>query len=104
MKFTQIKETTTPRGESEIIDSLQYARKENIERLEVIISGIKAFIKKGNWLGKSTRGFDHFGPRVTNPKFISGKQYLEINNEGELLKKAWDWKLQNLPDFEIRKN
>ena len=97
------KDTTTPRGEIEIIESLQYARKENIERLEVTVPGMMAFVEKGNWLGKAPRGYDHYGPRVKNPKFVSGVQMLEINKEGEALKKAWKWKLQDLPDFEIRK-
>ena len=97
------KDSTTPRGELEIIESLQYARKENIERLEVTVPGMKTFVKNGNWLGKAPRGYDHYGPRVKNLKFVSGKQRLEINTEGKILKKAWKWKLQEIPDFEILK-
>jgi site-specific DNA recombinase len=96
------KDTTTPRGEMEIMESLQYARKENIERLEVTLPGMIAFVKNGNWLGPAPRGYDHYGSRVKNPNFICGKQRLEINDEGHLLKKAWQWKLQDIPDFEIR--
>ena len=97
------KDSTTPRGELEIIESLQYARKENIERLEATLPGMTAHVKNGNLLGKAPRGYDHYGPRVKNPKFISGIQRLEINNEGKLLKKAWKWKFNGKPDYEIRK-
>lgn len=96
------KDTTTQRGEHEIIESLNYARKENIERLEVTIPGMIAHVRNGNWLGKAPRGYDHYGTRVKNPRFISGSQRLEINKEGELLKKAWQWKLEGLPDYQIR--
>jgi len=96
------KDSTTSRGEHDIIESLQYARKENIERLEFTLPGMTRHVRNGNWLGKAPRGYDHFGPRVSNPQFISGKQQLEINDEGMLIKKAWKWKLEGLADFEIR--
>ncbi|WP_417364476.1 recombinase family protein [Galbibacter sp.] len=97
------KDTTTPRGEYEIIESLQYARKENIERLEYTIPGMIAFLKKGNWLGKAPRGYDHYGDRVKNIEFKAESQKLEINYEGRLLKKAWKWKLKDIPDYKICK-
>jgi hypothetical protein len=34
---------------------------------------------------------------------VQGFQELKINDDGKLLKMAWDWKLQNIPDFQIRK-
>ena len=34
---------------------------------------------------------------------MQGFQELKINDDGKLLKMAWDWKLQNIPDFQIRK-
>ena len=97
------KDTTTPRGELEIIESLQYARKENIERLESTIPGMITFLRNGNWLGKAPRGYDHYGKRVKKSDFYSGVQRLEINKEGKLLKNAWRWKLNGLPDYEIMK-
>lgn len=96
------KDTTTPRGEFEIIESLQYARKENIERLEVTIPGMIAFLKNGNWLGKAPRGYNHYGKRVKKSDFHNGVQRLEINNEGKLLIKAWKWKLNGMADYQIR--
>ena len=38
------KDTTTPRGEHEIIESLQYARKENIERLRLLNRSLRTRI------------------------------------------------------------
>ncbi len=95
------KDSSTPRGELDIIESLQYARKENIERLEFTLPGMTRHVRNGNWLGKAPRGYDHYGPRVKNPKFISGKQRLELNEEGKLIKKAWKWKLKGVTDSEI---
>jgi DNA invertase Pin-like site-specific DNA recombinase len=95
------KNTTTDRGEHEIFESLLYARKENIERGEVTMPGLIRFIEQGDWLGVVPRGYDHFGTRVTRSQYVTGKQKIVINNEGELLKKAWKWKLQGDADFTI---
>ncbi|PHR50111.1 MAG: hypothetical protein COA32_01590 [Fluviicola sp.] len=96
------KNTLTERGEHEILESLLYARKENLERLEITIPGMRRFVEKGNWLGCAPRGYDHYGPRVKDPKFICAIQKLEINKEGKLLKRAWIWKLEETPDSVIR--
>ena len=95
-------DTTTEEGEIQIQYSLIHARKENVERLTHTLPGLKHFVKSGNWLGRAPRGYDHYGPKVKNPKFVKGDQELKINNEGNLLKMAWEWKLQNIPDFLIR--
>jgi site-specific DNA recombinase len=95
-------DTTTEEGEIQIHYSLIHARKENVERLTHTIPGLKRFVKSGNWLGRAPRGYDHYGPKVKNPKFVQGIQQLKVNDDGRLLKMAWDWKLQNIPDFQIR--
>ena len=97
------KDTTTENGEHEIMELLLSAKKENSNRLKVTIPGLIAFLKKGNWLGKAPRGYDHYGKRVANLEFHYNKQKLEINNEGRILKKAWKWKLQGIPDYKILK-
>ena len=94
-------DTSTVTGELRIIDSLVHARRENVERLTFTIPGLKSFVSRGNWLGKSPRGYDHYGPRVKNPKFVQGTQELKINEEGKLLRLAWQWKLQNISDHQI---
>ena len=73
-----------------------------MERLTYTLPGLKHFIKSGNWLGRAPRGYDHYGPKVKDPKFVQGCQELKINDDGKLLKMAWDWKLQNIQDFQIR--
>jgi site-specific DNA recombinase len=95
-------DTTTEEGEIQIHYSLINARKENMERLTYTLPGLKHFIKSGNWLGRAPRGYDHYGPKVKDPKFVQGCQELKINDDGKLLKMAWDWKLQNIQDFQIR--
>ena len=97
------KDSTTPRGEFEIMESLQYARKENLERLEITIPGMVAFIKNGNWLGRAPKGYTTHGTRVTNSNYLAAKQKIVINEEGKLLKKAWKWKLAGEQDFIIIK-
>ena len=48
------------------------------------------------------RGYDHYGPRVKDYSKIREHQELKINNEGELIKKAFYWKIEGLNDKEIR--
>ncbi len=71
--------------------------------MEITIPGMKRFLKKGNRLGCSPRGYDHFGPRVVDYKFIHPVQKIVINEEGKLLKRAWEWKKQGMKDYQIIK-
>ena len=88
--------TTTDRGKAAIWDSLFSAFKENLERKEIIIPNMAAYVKAGNWLSRAPRGYDHFGPKVRNMKFHSPVQKIVINYEGKILREAWDWKLSGL--------
>ncbi|CAN5460791.1 recombinase family protein [soil metagenome] len=85
--------TTTERGKAAVYESLFHAFKENLERKEIIIPNMQAYIKKGYRFGQCPLGYDHFGPRVKNDKFYSREQKLNINSDGKLLKEAWSWKL-----------
>lgn len=71
--------------------------------MEFTIPGMKAFLRAGNWLGKAPFGYCHYGPRVKDLTKIAKEQRIEINEEGELLKKAWKLKLAGYRDFEIIK-
>ena len=94
--------TTTERGKAAVYESLFHAFKENLERKEIIIPNMQAYIKKGYRFGHSPLGYDHFGPRVRNDKFYSREQKLVINKDGRLLKEAWNWKLSGqLSDAQI---
>lgn len=88
--------TTTDRGKAAIWDSLFSAFKENLERKEIIIPNMAAYIKAGNWFSRAPRGYDHFGPKVRNIKFHSPVQKIVINDEGKILREAWGWKLSGL--------
>ena len=96
------KDTTSQLGEHEIMQLLLSAKKENMTRLDVTIPGMKAFVRKGNWLGSAPKGYRHQGKRVNNPDDFSGAQIITINDNGKLLKKAWKWKLEGEYDYVIR--
>lgn len=84
--------TTSERGKAAIYESLFHAYKENLERKEIIIPSMKAYLEKGNRLGNCPQGYDHYGPRVRNEKHFSRHQKIVVNKDGELLKEAWQWK------------
>lgn len=85
--------TFTPRGKMAIYESLFHASKENLERLEIIVPFMQAHLRNGKRFGICPVGYDHYGPRVQNEKFIAKHQRIEVNKDGELLKEAWQWKL-----------
>jgi len=87
------KSTITPRGKNEIFSQLLTANNENLERQEIIIPFMKVFLEKGGRFGTAPGGYDHYGPRVKNPKFLKAKQEFIINKEGRLLQKAFKWKI-----------
>lgn len=85
--------TTTDRGKSAVWESLFHAFRENMERKEIIIPNMKAFLKAGKRFSRAPIGYDHYGPRVRNGKFLSPQQKIVINKIGKILKEAWQWKL-----------
>lgn len=85
--------TTTDRGKSAVWESLFHAFRENMERKEIIIPNMKAFLKTGKRFSRAPIGYDHYGPKVRNGKFLSPKQTIVINETGKLLKEAWQWKV-----------
>lgn len=93
--------TATPRDKNLILSKLVEAERENIERLEITVPGMKNFLRAGNWLGNAPLGYDHHGPRVKDINRLSNEQKLILNEDGQLLKKAWKWKLEGMRDYEI---
>jgi site-specific DNA recombinase len=94
--------TFTERNENEFSLQLLHAQKENFSRQDVIIPGMKDAIEKGTFLGRAPRGYDHFGPRVTDPLKMQAKQEIKLNPDGILLKEAFRRKLyKNNTDKEI---
>ena len=82
--------------------SLLDARKENKNKLDASLPGMKKLLTKGDWLGKAPRGYTHYGPRVKDYSKIREKQEILVNKEGKLLKLAFKWKLNGLADVVIR--
>ncbi len=91
------------RDRLEIYSSLLSAREETLNKLDVSVPGMISFLKKGNWLGKAPRGYDHYGQRVANYSMKREQQKIVVNEEGKILRKAWSWKLKGLRDTEISK-
>lgn len=85
--------TTTDRGKAAVWESLFHAFRENLERKEIIIPNMKAFLKTGKRFSRAPMGYDHYGPKVRNGKFLSPQQKIVINETGKILKEAWQWKL-----------
>ena len=95
--------TSTERGKAAIWDSLFSAYKENLERKEIVIPNMIAYLKKGNWLSKAPKGYDHFGPRVKNINFYSPVQKIVMNAEGKIICEAWAWKMTGMySDVQIK--
>ena len=86
----------------EVYKKLLEAKKENLDRLEKTLPGMKALLIAGNWLGKVPRGYTLRGKKVTDYSKMQEYQEISINKDGELLKQAWQWKLMGERDYVIR--
>lgn len=95
--------TLNPRSELQISQGLLDARKENLDRLDVTLPGMITFLKQGNWLGHAPKGYSHYGTRVKDFSLKKSKQEIIINEEGKLLRKAWELKLKGYNDSIIKK-
>lgn len=96
-------DTTTDENKLNIYSRLIDAGRENQQRLKHTIPGMKKFVKSGQYLGLTPKGYDHFGPRVVDPAKRNVIQRIVINEEGLKLRTAWEWKLQGFDDVEIIK-
>ena len=96
------KHTFDERSEHDFAKELLVAQQENFNRQDVIIPGMKNFVRKGFHLGTAPRGYDKYGPRVTDPRRVQGIQEIKINKEGRWLKKAFKMKIyEDATDKEI---
>ena len=95
--------TETDEGEYQILKKLLRARKENLERMEHTLPGMKAFLEDGNYLGRVPMGYTLNGTRVRDFDKRSKHQQIKINDDGKLLKKAWIMKANGEKDFIVRK-
>lgn len=86
----------------EIYEKLLKAQKENNERLQITVPGMRKFLQAGNWLGKAPMGYTMKGTRVVDYSLKNYKQEIFINEKGKLIKQAWKWKLEGERDIFIR--
>jgi len=86
----------------EVYRKLLEAKKENLDRLEKTLPGMKLLLEAGNWLGKAPRGYTLRGKKVNDYSKMQEYQEITINKEGELLKQAWQWKLMGERDYVIK--
>lgn len=94
--------TFDDRAENEFSTQLLYAQKENFNRQDTIIPGLINAISNGKKVGKTPRGYDHYGPRVKDPEKVQARQEIKLNEEGKLLKQAFQLKLyKSYTDAEI---
>ncbi|WP_394364022.1 recombinase family protein [Chitinophaga barathri] len=84
--------TVTERGKAAIYEELFQAFKENMVKKEWVIPSMIASLKEGNWMGKAPLGYKHYGRKVRDESRFAFKQRIEINEDGELLREAWQWK------------
>jgi site-specific DNA recombinase len=94
-------DTSTEAGKYSIYSKLLEARKQNLDRLEHTIPGMKKFVSTGHCLGQVPMGYDHFGPRVVDPAKRSIEQSIVLNEDGKKLQLAWEWKAAGTPDYQI---
>jgi site-specific DNA recombinase len=95
--------TFTERNENEFSTQLLQAQKENFNRQDVIIPGMINALEKGIFLGRAPRGYDHFGPRVTDPLKVQANQEIKLNKQGLLLKEVFKLKIyHHYTDKEIQ--
>lgn len=95
-------DTTTERGYHSILEKLVKSREDNLVRKEIIMPGMVDYLSKGNRFGKVGFGYTHYGPRVKNTDYYSPTQKLVINEQGELLREAFQYKLTgNYSDVSI---
>lgn len=91
--------TETDDGKLAIYSKVLDARRDNVNRLKLTLPGMISFLEEGNWLGNVARGYTHYGPRAKGR--YSEKQHIFLNEEGKLLQRAWQWKLNGERDFII---
>ena len=101
IEVTSGRSTLTETGKIDIYLSLLEARKENINKLEQTVPGMKKHLENGNWLGTAPIGYEQYGPRVKDYTKVRPTQKIVLNEDGKFLQKAWQWKLQGMGDVEI---
>ncbi len=96
LAVTQELDPTTPAGSFQQKILFLFGQMDNELRKDKVVTGMKELLLKGYWLWSVPRGYQDLNKgRATERKLI-------VNEEGKLLKKAFEWKAYSqLPNAEI---
>ncbi len=98
MAVTQELDPTTPSGSFQQKILFLFGQMDNELRRDKVVTGMKELLLKGYWLYPAPKGYKDLN------KGKAAERKLLVNEEGKLLKKAFQWKAyQQLPNVEIAK-
>lgn len=72
---------------------LLFAKVDNHIRTEKCVNGMKHRLKRGLWMGSIPIGYEI--------DIVAGKRCLKINSKGELIRKAFEWKVEDMSSVKI---
>ena len=93
LAVTQPADTTTPTGQFQQNIQLLVSQYDNELRRQATMAGSKEHLERGIWCLKPPMGYDAIE--------INGKREIVINKTGELLRKAFQWKLKGMKNEKI---
>lgn len=91
---TQPTDSETASGSLQQNIQFIFSEYDNQVRREKCIAGTREALLRGEWVQHTPLGYDSVR--------VNGKRILTINKKGELLKKAFEWKVQGISSEEIR--
>ena len=93
---TQELDPRTPSGSFQQKILFLFGQMDNELRRDKVVTGMKELLMKGHWVWAAPRGYEDLNKgRATERNLI-------VNEEGKILKKAFEWKAYNqLPNVEI---
>ena len=94
LAVSQHSDTSTAGGRLQQNIHFIFSEYDNELRRDKAVIGMKEKVAKGYWIGKQPFGYDNFKS--------NGEQKLVINDNGKLIRKAFEWKAnENLTNIEI---
>lgn len=90
---TQPSDTATPSGKLQQNIQFIFSEYDNDLRREKCVAGMKEKLMKGYWTQKAPLGYDQYTKHR--------EQHITVNETGEILRKAFYWKVENMTNVEI---
>lgn len=90
---TQPVDTSNPSGVLSQGMHLLFSEFDNKLRSQRVVAGLKAKFEKGIWAVNAPQGYDSV--------IINGERKLVVNEEGKIIAKAFQWKIDGLKNIEI---